>query len=70
MKGGKGVSVLVKGDVVGSVEVVVQVLKEKQPEGVAVRVLHSGVGPVTDSDVELAASTDSEWVWSFTSTLT
>ena len=61
---GEGVGVVVKGDVVGSVEVVVQVLEKQQPEGVAVAVVHSGVGSVADSDVELAASTGSEWVWS------
>ena len=63
-EGGEGVGVVVKGDMVGSVEVVVQVLEKRQPEGAAVRVIHSGVGAVTDSDVELAASTGSEWVWS------
>lgn len=61
---GEGVGVVVKGDVVGSVEVVTQVLEKQQPEGVAVAVVHSGVGSVADSDVELAASTGSEWVWS------
>ena len=60
----EGVGVVVKGDVVGSVEVVVQVLEKQQPEGVVVAVVHSGVGSVADSDVELAASTGSEWVWS------
>ena len=50
---------VVKGDVVGSVEVMVDLLEKRQPEGVAVRVIHSGVGPVLDSDVELAASTGS-----------
>ena len=54
--------VVVKGDVVGSVEVLVSVLETRQPEGVAVRVVHSGVGPVTEGDVEMASSTGSEWL--------
>lgn len=54
------VGVLVKGDVVGSVEVLLGILEKRQPEGVAISVVHSGVGPVVDSDVEMAASTSSE----------
>lgn len=54
------VGVVVKGDVVGSVEVLVGILETKQPEGVAISVVHSGVGAVVESDVEMAASTDSE----------
>lgn len=59
-EGREDVRVLVKGDVVGSVEVLVSILEKRQPEGVAVSVIHSGVGPVVDSDIEIAASTDSE----------
>ena len=55
------VGVIVKGDVMGSVEVIVQVLERRQPVGMVVRVVNSGVGPVVESDVELAASTGSEW---------
>lgn len=59
-EGERGVGVLVKGDVVGSVEVLVRVLETRQPQGVGISVVHSGVGPVVDSDVEMAASTGSE----------
>lgn len=59
-EGKRSVGVVVKGDVVGSVEVLVGILETKQPEGVAINVVHSGVGTVVDSDVEMAASTDSE----------
>ena len=54
------IGVVVKGDVVGSVEVVVDVLEKRQPEGLLVRVVQSGVGPVSESDVDMAASTGSE----------
>ena len=53
---GRSVPVVVKGDVVGSVEVLVGILASRQPEKVSVNVIHSGVGAICDSDVEMAAS--------------
>lgn len=58
-EGGR-VGVVVKGDVAGRVEVLLDVLKKKQPEGIAIRVVHSGVGPVTESDVEMASTSSSQ----------
>jgi translation initiation factor IF-2 len=46
--------VVVKGDVQGSVEAIVQALEKIGNEEVRVRVLHSGVGAITESDVGLA----------------
>ncbi len=46
--------VLVKADVQGSSEAIVQALEKVGNEEVRVRVLHSGVGAITDSDVILA----------------
>jgi translation initiation factor IF-2 len=46
--------VVVKADVQGSAEAIVQALEKVGNEEVRVRVLHSGVGAVTDSDVGLA----------------
>jgi translation initiation factor IF-2 len=46
--------VLVKADVQGSAEAIVQALEKVGNEEVRVRVLHSGVGAITDSDVGLA----------------
>lgn len=54
------VPVVVKGDVAGSVEALVGVLLSRQPEQVGINVIHSGVGPVTDNDVEMAASGEGE----------
>ena len=59
---GTNVCVVVKGDVLGSVEVLVGILETRQPQGVAVHVVHSGVGAVVDSDIEMAASTGSEYI--------
>jgi translation initiation factor IF-2 len=46
--------VVVKADVQGSAEAIVQALEKVGNEEVRVRVLHSGVGAITDSDVGLA----------------
>ena len=46
--------VLVKADVQGSAEAIVQALEKVGNDEVRVRVLHSGVGAITDSDVGLA----------------
>ncbi len=47
-------AVLVKADVQGSAEAIVQALEKVGNEEVRVRILHSGVGAITDSDVILA----------------
>ncbi|HHX90396.1 MAG TPA: translation initiation factor IF-2 [Paracoccus sp.] len=47
-------AVLVKADVQGSAEAIVQALEKVGNEEVRVRVLHYGVGAITDSDVGLA----------------
>jgi translation initiation factor IF-2 len=46
--------ILVKGDVQGSTEAIVQAMEKIGNEEVRVRVLHSGVGAITESDVTLA----------------
>jgi translation initiation factor IF-2 len=50
--------VLVKADVQGSAEAIVQALEKVGNEEVRVRVLHYGVGAVTDSDVGLAEASN------------
>ena len=52
------IPLVVKGDVAGSVEALVELLKSRQPEAVRVSVIHSGVGPISDSDIEMAASSN------------
>ena len=49
---------VIKGDVQGSVEAISQALEALGTNEVAVRVLHSGVGGITESDVTLAASSE------------
>src|SRR3954463_1651016 len=53
----KGLAVVIKGDVQGSVEAIVGSLGRISTDEVAVRVLHSGVGGITESDVILAKAT-------------
>jgi translation initiation factor IF-2 len=48
---------VVKGDVQGSVEAIVNAVNKISTDEIKVRVLHSGVGAITESDVTLAAST-------------
>ncbi|MCH8166564.1 MAG: translation initiation factor IF-2, partial [Proteobacteria bacterium] len=50
----KELPIVVKADVQGSVEAIVQALEKVGNEEVRVRVLHSGVGAITESDVTLA----------------
>ncbi len=60
LRTGEGVSevpLIVKGDVHGSIEAITGALEKLETEEVAARVLHSGVGGITESDVTLAATT-------------
>ena len=50
----KELPVVVKGDVQGSVEAIVQALEKIGNDEVSIRILHSGVGAITESDVTLA----------------
>ncbi|MDE3061027.1 MAG: translation initiation factor IF-2, partial [Pseudomonadota bacterium] len=47
----------IKGDVQGSVEAIAGSLSKAGTEEVAVKVLHSGVGAITESDITLARAT-------------
>lgn len=49
--------VVIKGDVQGSVEAIVNALNKLSTDEIRVRVLHAGAGAITESDVTLAAST-------------
>ena len=50
--------ILVKADVQGSAEAIVQAMEKIGNDEVRVRVLHSGVGAITDSDVGLAEASN------------
>ncbi len=50
----KELAVIVKGDVQGSVEAVRQSLEKLSNADVRVRVIHGGVGTITESDIQLA----------------
>ena len=50
----KELPVIIKGDVQGSVEAIIGSITKYSGSEVAVRVLHSGVGAVTESDISLA----------------
>ena len=50
----KEIPVLIKGDVQGSVEAIVAALEKLGTDEVVARVIHSGVGGITESDISLA----------------
>jgi translation initiation factor IF-2 len=54
--GRKEFPLVVKGDVQGSIEAIVGALDKLGTDEVAARVIHSGVGAITESDVALAKS--------------
>lgn len=53
----KELPLVVKGDVQGSVEAIIGSVSRFNSEEVSVRVIHSGVGAITESDVTLAGAT-------------
>jgi translation initiation factor IF-2 len=54
--GRKEFSLVIKGDVQGSVEAIIASLEKLNTEEVMARVIHAGVGGITESDVTLAAA--------------
>jgi translation initiation factor IF-2 len=54
----KELKLIVKGDVDGSVEALSDSLLKLSTEEIAVNVIHSGVGQITESDVLLASASD------------
>jgi translation initiation factor IF-2 len=52
--GVKDLNLIVKADVQGSIEALKSSLEKIEVEGIKVKVLHSGVGGITESDVSLA----------------
>jgi translation initiation factor IF-2 len=56
--GMKDLNLILKGDVQGSVEVLADSLQRMSTEKIRVRVLHSGVGAITESDILLASASN------------
>ncbi|WP_051375640.1 translation initiation factor IF-2, partial [Alicyclobacillus pomorum] len=54
----KELNVIVKADVQGSVEALVQAIEKIEVEGVRVNVIHRGAGAITESDVLLASTSN------------
>jgi translation initiation factor IF-2 len=50
----KTINLIIKGDVQGSVETLAKTVNDQNTSEVRVRVIHSAVGPISESDVELA----------------
>ncbi|WCN39134.1 translation initiation factor IF-2 [Aneurinibacillus uraniidurans] len=54
----KEINVIIKGDVQGSVEALRGSLEKIDVEGVRVKIIHTGVGAITESDVILASASN------------
>ena len=52
-------NVIVKGDVRGTIDAIVEALKKMSTDAVEVQVTHSGVGAITETDVNLAMASGS-----------
>ena len=56
--GRKDFPLIIKGDVQGSVEAIISALEKLGTEEVGARVIHAGVGGITESDITLAEATN------------
>ena len=56
LAGVKDLPLIIKGDVTGSVEVIADSLVRMSTEKVRIKVIHSGVGAITESDILLASA--------------
>jgi translation initiation factor IF-2 len=54
----KTINLIIKGDVQGSVETLTKTVTDQNTTEVKVRVIHSAVGPINESDVELADASE------------
>ncbi len=54
----KDLNVIVKGDVQGSVEVIAESFSKLSTDAVRLNVIHSGVGAITETDVNLASASN------------
>jgi translation initiation factor IF-2 len=56
--GVKELPIILKGDVTGSVEVLADSLQKMSTEKVRIKVIHTGVGAITESDILLASASN------------
>lgn len=54
----KKLNLIIKADTKGSLEAIVQILDTIKVEGLAIQIIKTGVGDVTESDIKLAQSSD------------
>ncbi|MFC4023111.1 translation initiation factor IF-2 [Oceanobacillus longus] len=54
----KELNIIVKGDVQGSVEALAASLRKIEVEGVNIKIIHTGVGAITESDIILASASN------------
>ena len=54
--------IIIKADVHGSKEAIEQSLKEMTSEKIEIKILHSGVGEINESDVTLAIASNAQFL--------
>lgn len=54
----KEINVIIKADVQGSVEALASSLRKIEVEGVKIKIIHTGVGAITESDIILASASN------------
>ena len=54
----KELNIILKADVQGSVEAVAASLQKIEVEGVNIKIIHTGVGAINESDIILAAASN------------
>ncbi len=59
------IPVVVKGDVVGTQEALMLKLKELETERVKLKIVHTGIGTITEGDVKLAGTSENAYIIGF-----
>src|SRR5205823_10396545 len=54
----KSLNIILKSDVQGSMEALVQSLKQIESKKIDLEIIHAGVGPITESDILLATASN------------
>ncbi|MBD3281482.1 translation initiation factor IF-2 [Candidatus Uhrbacteria bacterium] len=69
-KGHASLNVIIKADVLGSLEAILGMLEKIQHDQVSVEVIKKGLGNVTESDIEVAAASGNSVVYGFNTVAT
>ncbi len=63
------IPVILKSDVVGTLEAIKEKIKQLETERTKIKIVHTGVGNITENDVKLAGSSDNAYIIGFNSSI-